>query len=138
MEHPLGAAHAGRNVVRFTLAAGPGGRRKVVALIANDTGIVTTKKTIATFVAPAPARPARPKVKLKRSGGSLRVTWTKVHGARRYAVTVSLSDGRKLLYATKRARVSVPGVAKHVTAKVAVTAQAGALVGPSGTARLHA
>ncbi len=137
VEHALGSAHAGKNVVKFTLAAGPGGRRKVVALIANDTGIASVKKTIATFVAPSPAKPARPHVKVKRSGTTLKVTWKTVRGAKRYAVTVSLSDGRKLTYATKKKAVSVPAVGKKVTGSVSVSAQAGALTGSRGTARIH-
>jgi hypothetical protein len=137
VEHALGRAKAGRNKVTFTPANGPGGRRKLVALMANDTGVITTKRTIATFVAPSPAKPARPKVKVKRSGTSLRVTWKTVRGAKRYTVAVSLSDGRKLAYTTKRAKVSVPGVGKNVTGSVSVTAQAGAQASPRGTARLH-
>ena len=138
VEHALGSAHAGKNVVKFTLAAGPGGKRKVVALIANDTGIATTKTTIATFVAPAPAKPAKPKVKVKRSGTTLKVTWKTVRGAKRYTVAVSLSDGRKLSYTTRHAKVSVPAVGKKVTGSVSVSAQAGALTGAKGTARLRA
>ena len=137
VEHPLGAARAGRNVVKFTLADGPGGKRTVVALIANDTGVVTTKKTIATFFAPAPARPARPRVKVKRSGTTLKLTWKPVRGAKRYAVSVSLSDGRKLSSTTKRAKISVPGVDRAVTGTVSVTAQEGARISPHGTARIR-
>jgi hypothetical protein len=138
IEHPLGSAHTGTNAINFTIADGPAGRRKVVALIANDTGVATTKRTIATFIAPGPVRPGRPRVKVRRSGTKLVVSWPRLHGSTRYRELVKLSDGRMLQFVGKHPTLSVPGVAPTASGKISVTAQDGALLGPAGTATLHA
>jgi hypothetical protein len=133
--HPLGSAHAGTNAITFT--DGPAGPRRIVALIANDTGVATAKRTIATFVAPGPIRPGRPNVRLRRAGTKVVASWPKVAFATRYREQVTLSDGRMLQFVGRRTTLTIPAVAASVTGKVTVRAQRGAVLGTATTAKLE-
>ena len=82
---------ASSGTVRFRPAAVRGGTRKVIAQVLHD-GMVTSKKTIGSFVAPSPKRVARPRgVRVKGAT----VSWTSVAGAKRYVVRISSTHGKR-------------------------------------------
>jgi hypothetical protein len=115
-----GVAGDGRGTVRFTPADGPGGTRKIIALVSSY-GKPRTQLTIASYVAPPPARPATVKrLKARRSGTKLAVTWAKASNAARYELRATLSDGRRLLVRQKGLRFSIPGVASRTRATITV------------------
>lgn len=79
--------------VRFTPARGSGGRRRILAVVTRR-GLPVLRKVIATYRAPAWAKPARPRrIGAARRGRSITVSWTRAAGASRYSVTLVGSDG---------------------------------------------
>ncbi len=128
------ARRAGRGTLRFTTGDLPGGKRTIVALLAQD-GAPRLSRTVASYVAPAPPRPARvAHVTLRRVRGALLVRWSSSRGAAGYLVRVTIADGRRLAFvlgAGKRS-VRVPRVAAHyrVTASVAGRTRGGRLGSP--------
>jgi hypothetical protein len=118
----IGRATAPSGHLRFTPGPGPGGVRKVVALISHH-GIVTKRLQLSSFVAPSPALPGTPAhVRVSRHSGHLSVSWAATHDVQRYAVTVTLSDGRRRLLTTsaKRRTVRVAGVGPTVSGSVRI------------------
>jgi hypothetical protein len=122
--------------VAFTPTAGPGGPRTIVAQVAQR-GMPRKTLVVARFVAPAPPRPARPRLHVKRSGTRLVVTWKKDAASRRFTVATQLSDGRVLMSATKQPRATIPAVARSTSATITVRGedQRGVL-GPRATTRI--
>ena len=115
-----GTARNGRGTLRFTPADGPGGRRKIVALVSSY-GKPRTQLTVATYLAPAPPKPARIKrLKARRVGQTLAVTWRKAGHARRYEVRATLSDGRRLFARQKGTQFTIPAVAPGTRATLIV------------------
>ena len=101
-----------RGTVRFSPADGPRGKRRIVALV-ESYGKPRANVDVASYTAPAPARPAQPRgVKLSRKGSRVTVTWRPATRAARYLVRATLSDGRRLLlFATgKKRSVRISGV----------------------------
>lgn len=137
-EARIGAARGARGTLRFTPAPGPRGRREIVAVVTRD-GAPRLRRTIATYVAPAPSRPARVRgLRVVHRGGAVVARWRGVPGARSYVVRIDLADGRRLLRLLgPRARgVRVAGVARRERAVVRVTARdAAARSGPVARAR---
>src|SRR5690606_6489035 len=65
----IGTARTGARRLTFTPGPGAGGRREIVALIAQD-GLVRREAVVARYTAPPPLRPAAPRtLRLSRSGG---------------------------------------------------------------------
>jgi hypothetical protein len=101
----LTATRSGR--MKFRPAAGPGGTRRIVALVEQD-GLPRKRITVARFKAPRWARPGAPRgVKVAVPGlasaaavktRSATITWRPARGAQRYGVRVALEDGRKLFF----------------------------------------
>jgi hypothetical protein len=99
------ATRSGR--MTFRPAAGPGGTRRIVALVEQD-GLPRKRMTVARFTAPRWARPGAPrgvKVKLPALASAAAVkargatiTWRPAKGAQRYGVRVALEDGRRLFF----------------------------------------
>ena len=118
---PLGGtARNGRGTLRFKPADGPWRPRKIVALVSSY-GKPRTQITIATYVAPAPAKPARIKrLTARRLGRALAVTWRKAGHARRYEVRATLSDGRRLFARQTGTRSAIPAVAARTRATITV------------------
>jgi hypothetical protein len=115
-----GVAKDGRGTIRFTPADGPGGPRKILALVSSY-GKPRTQLTIATYVAPAPPKPATVKrLKATRSGTKLSVSWAKAANAARYELRATVSDGRRLLVRQKGTRFSIPAVAAKTRATITV------------------
>ena len=117
----IGTAKGASGTLRFTPADGPGGTRKIVALVSSY-GRPRTQLSVARYVAPPPPRPATPKrLKARRAGTRLTVTWAKAANARRYEIRARLSDGRRLLARQKATRLAIPAVAAATRATITVT-----------------
>jgi hypothetical protein len=110
------ASATGSGSVRFRPSDGPGGHRRIVALVEQD-GLPRRRLTVARFTAPRRARPGMPaavKVSAPALGGAkngarasaagvsaarpLTITWGAAKGALRYGVRVALPDGRRLFF----------------------------------------
>ena len=116
----LGVARGRRGTVRFTPTDGPGGTRKIVALVSSY-GTPRTQLDVASYVAPAPALPAAVKrLRAKRSGTRLAVSWRPASDARRYEVRTTLTDGRRLIALQRGTRLSIPAVAAATRASITV------------------
>jgi hypothetical protein len=127
-----------KGTVAFTPTAGPSGPRTVIAQV-TQRGIPRKTLVVARFVAPSPPRPARPALRVKRSGTRLVVTWKKDAATRRFTVATTLSDGRVLMAQTKKPRVTIPAVAKTTTATITVRGEdRRGVMGPRATARVKA
>jgi hypothetical protein len=71
----LGAAKGKSGTLRFSPAPGPKGTRQIVAAVDQD-GVPRRQIVVATYVAPAPARPGKPAfVRVRRAGTALKVRW---------------------------------------------------------------
>ncbi|MEP6954368.1 MAG: hypothetical protein ABI950_09940 [Solirubrobacteraceae bacterium] len=94
----LGSATSSHGVLRFHPDAGPAGQRQIVALVSH-LGLPSREIRVADFHAAAPGAPGWPvHLRVVRTGRRLTVRWGASGGAVRYAVTVDLSDGRRLLF----------------------------------------
>jgi hypothetical protein len=141
------ATRSGR--LKFRPAAGPGGTRRIVALVEQD-GLPRKRLTVARFTAPRwsrPGMPARVKVtpdaltgaRASAAGASAAakprgatITWRPAQGAKRYGVRVALEDGRKLFFlrdADDRV-VRIPDAGKVVAVRV-VGLRADNVAGPA-------
>ncbi len=110
----------GGGQLRFTPADGPGGTRKIIALVSSY-GKPRMQLPVTTYVAPPPPKPATVKrLKARRSGTRLSVSWATAANAKRYEIRATLSDGRRLLVRQKGTRVSVPAVAARTRATITV------------------
>jgi hypothetical protein len=124
-QRTLGSARARAGTLRFAPAPGPAGRREVVALIARD-GVPRLERTVATYTAPPPTRPARVRgLKIAHGARAATVRWRGVAGARTYAVRVSTPDGRRQLRVLgARARsLRVVAIGRRERVKVVITAR---------------
>jgi hypothetical protein len=92
----VGSAAKARGRLRYTIADAKGGRRRVLAMVQKD-GLETDRKTIGTYRAPGPVRPGRPRrLRAKRKGRSVVVSWRPASGAQRYSVTLRGRQGTSL------------------------------------------
>lgn len=83
------------HTVDFRPAAGPGGTRKIVAVVERD-GLPLTQKTVATFTAPKQQRPATPRrLRMVRFAKWVVAAWDKDASADRYSVAVTTGSGQK-------------------------------------------
>jgi hypothetical protein len=82
--------------VRFRPSRGPGGMRRVDAVVTRGGIPLATEKVASFRVRPQklPSRPAA--VRTRHVGGDLLATFTRSRGAARYSVTAALEDGRRL------------------------------------------
>ena len=123
--HVLGRAQGRHGSIRFRPAAGPGGRRQIVALVTQD-GIPAPGVTVAAYIAPRPARPHAPTaVRVSRTGTRLRVGWEPVAGTWRYSVMLSLANGRRELLLSRSAHVTFLSVDRFQGGSVRVSAIGG-------------
>jgi hypothetical protein len=141
-QHAIGSLKGSHGVLRFKPAAGPGGRRDIIA-VPHGVGAPPTRSTvIAHYVAPKPAAPPAPRhVRLARGRGAMRVSWSPSAGAKRYVVRATLRDGRRQeipVKASHRFAVlqHVPGPDSGAVRVYAIGADA--LVSKPGIAKLKA
>lgn len=124
--------------VAFTPTAGPGGSRTIIAQVAQR-GLPRKTLVVAHYVAPAPARPARPRIHVRRAGTKLVVSWPRDAVSRRFTIRTQLSDGRVLMSLTKTTRITIPAVAKTTSATITIRGEdRNGTAGPRATARVKA
>lgn len=117
----LGKAKGTQGTLRFTPADGPGGTRRIIAMVASY-GKPRKNLTVASYVAPPPARPAAIKrLRAIRGTKALTITWSKAKNAKRYEIRATLSDGRVILVRQKGTRLAIPAVATRTRATITVT-----------------
>lgn len=120
-EHVLGAAKGLTGSIRFAPAAGAAGARRIVALVQED-GVTLRTIPVTTFrVGRAPAPPAPKGLTATRRGTTLVVAWRRVPAATRYAVTVTLRDGRTTFRIVRGTRLVVPDVARTLAGSAVVS-----------------
>jgi hypothetical protein len=113
-----------RGRIKFLPAAGPAGRRTILAVVA-ERGLTVTQTNVASYVAPGPAKLARPgHVQLRRKGEAMTISWREVPGASRYVVQARLRDGRSLVLTVAKSKhaVTVRTVPDFDSGKVMVAA----------------
>jgi hypothetical protein len=137
----IATTRARRGAVRFRPALGPGGRRRIVALV-EHAGLPRTNLNAGSYIAPPRPRPGKPRrLRITRRGKSLRVSWRPRRPGFRHAVYVRVRDGRGLLEVVppRRRSVVIRGVAPRYGALAKVqglTAANGK--GPAAKARIKA
>jgi hypothetical protein len=100
-----------RGTKRFTPARVPATRHTIVATVEQD-GRPRSRKVVARFTAPRPAKAARVRaLKAIRKGTRVEVRWRGQAGALRYDVVVAHADGRRALRRVTRPRLSLRGAA---------------------------
>ena len=134
----IGTAKGRSGRIRFTAADGRGGRRPIVA-IAEQNGIPRLRRSVASYRAPKPIRPPRPRgLRVRRASGGLAISWRRAPGATTYAVRVQTSDGRVVLRVVRGQRVRIGKVGRRDRARVTVAGRsANGRVGKSARARLR-
>ena len=136
----IGRVDDARGSLGFEPASGPAGERQIVAFVEQN-GRPRRRLEVATYRAPAPSGPARPRrVRVRRAGKRLVISWARVRGAREYEVRASLPvDGRRLMLRTRRRRAVVRRVERQDRARITVAGVDEALVvGRRASARLGA
>ncbi|MBI5105517.1 MAG: hypothetical protein HZB46_11165, partial [Solirubrobacterales bacterium] len=138
----LGRARGGSGTLRFRPGDGRAGRRRIVAQVVQS-GLPRASETVATYVAPRRQLPGKVRsIRARRSGGRLRITWAPARGGARaalYKTTVSVSDGRRLLFTGRSRRVTVPDLRRTDRCTIKVAGQlASGRSGPSATLRVKA
>jgi hypothetical protein len=118
----LVTTRARRGRIRFGVPDGRPGRRQIVAEV-NQDGIPRSSGPVASYVAPPPRRPLRPRaVRVGVRRGTFVVRWRGAPRAALYEVRVYLGDGRRLLFLPGRRErtVVVPGARPGLRANVTV------------------
>jgi hypothetical protein len=112
----------GRGTLRFTPAPGRGKRR--VEARFELSGLPAEQRTVARF-APPSARLGKPgRLRVRRHGTTLRVSWAKVPGAARYEVVATPSDGAQRTRTTRGRSAAIKGIATSSSGAVTVRAVA--------------
>jgi uncharacterized delta-60 repeat protein len=112
--HEIGSAHNGRGRLHFTPQVGPGGTRKIVALVQVG-GLPAPPATLARFRAPPEPLAGRVRrLTVRHVGNRLVINWQRAANAMRYALLVIERNGvqrRKYLPGrTHRLVVSVSAI----------------------------
>ena len=140
--HPLGTVSGAHGQLRFTPAAGPAGRRTILAEVTERGLAVGPPFKVATYVAPGPPALTRPRhVTITRRAHRIQIAWDRVSAAHRYVVRAMLADGRALVLVVPRSQrsVTVAALSGVDHGKVMVAAlDAVNHPGPIGTATLAA
>jgi hypothetical protein len=128
--------------VRFTPADGPGGRRTIVAEVLSD-GRPRVQLTVASYEAPTPIRPGRPRgirVRPAASGG-VAISWTAAADAQAYLVQLVSAHGvvaERLVPATARHLTLSPPVPIQVGTVTVIGRRTDGLSGPGANATYRA
>ena len=110
----------GRGRLAFTPAPGTGFRR-VEAQFELD-GLPAEKLTVARFSPPSPVLGAVRRLRVRRRGSSLAVSWRRVPGATRYEVVTTPTGGAVRMVTTRRTRTTVTRVPRTSSGRVSVRA----------------
>jgi hypothetical protein len=110
----------GAGTARFVTSEGPGTARTIVAEVAQD-GLPRESITVARFKAPAP-KPARPRVKARRRGTAVTLSWGRDQFADRHELTVATGRGRRFLVEPRKgARTArITGLVKREGATIRI------------------
>jgi hypothetical protein len=118
----LGQATSSTGQLRFSPASGATGSREIVALI-DHAGLPSRQLPVARFSVAAPGPPRQlAHLRASRHGSALAIRWAPNRTALRNAITISLGDGRRLLF-LRPARIhalNVPNVPPTTSAVVRV------------------
>jgi hypothetical protein len=119
----IGAAAKLTGALKFTPAGGAGEKREIVAIVEQD-GMVSDQFVVGRYNAPKVHRPGLVKgVKTAKRGSALAVSWKATPGAERYVVTLTLSDGRRVVKQVTNRSMTLRTTARATRATVrAVTA----------------
>lgn len=116
----IGEARGERGRLRLSPADGSAGRRQIVAVV-ESFGAPRDTIVAGSYTAPGPIRPARVRrLAVRQRGSRVCASWRRASGARQYAVTFDLSDGRKQLVVTRRTRACVGRVVGRVRGRIDV------------------
>ena len=119
-ERLIGVSDASRGTLKFTSAPGKGGKRVIEAAVEQD-GIPRERLEVATYTAPARARPGSVKrVKVRRSKRAVLVTWQGGAGAASFLVAANTSEGRRNVYVATRRSLRIPAIPKGTRITVLV------------------
>jgi PKD repeat protein len=123
--HELGTVRGGGNGrLRFTPAYGPAGKRRIFARVLQG-GMPRSQIAVGSYRAPKPPAPAAPqRLRVKRRGRSLFVSWRRVRGAHRYVVAYKAVNRRRgvLAVGARRHTVTIPDIGARERVQVAVRA----------------
>jgi hypothetical protein len=120
----------------FTPTYGPSGHRAIYAIVTRR-GLVVARVKLASVLIKF-AKPAASRPQLTRGGTSVLISWAAVPHARRYAVGVSISDGRKLSLTTAQTSVRVSDVTASTTLTATVwPVMPDGVIGTSASAQLN-
>ena len=135
----IGSVAKSRGTLRFKPADARGGRREVIALVEQE-GFVTERKRVGFYTAPGPVRPrAVSRLRARRRGTSVTVSWKRVPGASRYVVKLRgrRGTGTARFVAGRARSVKIPAVRKDDRITVEVRAVSSKLrLGAARKARL--
>lgn len=116
----LGTIKGGRGRLAFSAADGPKGKRRIVAAV-DSFGLPRDRLGVATYKAPGPIKPAKPRhLRVRRKGSKLLASWRRAKGAKRYVAGIKLKDGRRLSLTTKKPKLKVGNVPGIDSARVEV------------------
>jgi hypothetical protein len=129
----IGSSTAGRGALAFTPAPGPAGTRQVVAEVTQNgapvvlhpggVGAAAYQIVVGSYSAPGPRQLVRvAHLRVRHAGTSVLVAWRAVPGARRYAVTVTLTNGIHEVYVATRGSLTITGVNGEFSGRVTVEA----------------
>jgi hypothetical protein len=135
----IAASSAATGQVAFRPAEGAAGRRKIVALVAQN-GRPRASLVAGAYRAPGRVHPARPQhLRIARHGARLTISWEAPKQGFRHAAYLERSDGARLLQvvAPDRGSVTFPAIRRGYGARVTVTGLTNANGrGPSASARI--
>jgi len=106
IEHLVGRTGAASGELRFIVADGPAGPRRIDAVVESD-GFAVRTETVARFRAPRPLVLPAPRVVAVRTARGISVRWSAVPGAVAYRARIALADGTIATSLLKRDRRSV-------------------------------
>ena len=112
----------GRGRLRFSTAPGSGAH--TIKARFELAGLPAEELEVARFRPPSPrlGQPAR--VRVRRSGTKLRITWTRVAGAARYEIAVTLRSGRQRVATTTKRSLVLTAIPRSARGSVSVRAVA--------------
>jgi uncharacterized delta-60 repeat protein len=123
--HRIGRSTGGRGKFRFTPAPGRGGVRRIVTVATLDHTAIPDQVLTKFKVAGTPRTGKPRRVRVRRRGKTLSVSWRKARGATRYGVVVRYSNGHKRGFelSAKRRKLRIRNVPLTQGGSVSVSAR---------------
>ena len=120
----IGTAKSGKGTIKFEPAVGPAGPRQIVAAEDVD-GIAAPEIVVDSYKAPGPLpAPKMKKVRAKRRGSKLLVSWGKVNSTNGYKIVATQLNGtqKSVWVSAKKSSARIKGLEKTQAGTVTVTA----------------